>query len=121
MISEFEEKDFISNGFKTLISESRKSGHTMWAATLEHWSPIAAYRLSKSAAIGGNPSWRNIFYELPVTKTFIFGEHSLPDEDLDRIKHQGIHIEIVKMAGHSMAWENPAGLAQAIAYSINGV
>ena len=49
-----------------------------------------------------------------MKKSFIFGENSLPDDDFDELKRHGIYVEIVKNAGHSMAWENPAGLAHAI-------
>jgi len=70
--------------------------------------------ISKSAAVGGNPSWRSILYSLECPRTFIFGENSLPDSDMQVLTEHGIQIEIVKHAGHSMAWENPEGLASAI-------
>lgn len=71
-------------------------------------------RISQSAVAGGNPSWRNILYSLQCKRTFIFGEKSLPDDDKNELEKQMINIEIVKSAGHSMAWENPKGLAEAI-------
>ena len=77
-------------------------------------SPAAAYGLSKSGARGGKNSWRTMLYELPMKKGFIFGEWSLPDKDHEILNKQGIHIETVINAGHSMAWENPTGLAAAI-------
>lgn len=51
---------------------------------------------------------------MPVPKGFIFGERSLPDEDYDVMKQRGVHVETVEQAGHSMAWENPQGLAIAV-------
>ncbi len=47
-------------------------------------------------------------------KTFIFGEDSLPDPEMQVLNDHGVHIEVVPKAGHSMAWENPKGLADAI-------
>ena len=47
-------------------------------------------------------------------KSFIFGERSLPDDEYTQIEKQGMHIEVVKDAGHSMARENPKGLSLAI-------
>ena len=41
-----------------------------------------------------------------------------PDDDKSELEKQGINIEIVKEAGHSMAWENPKGLAEAISKGI---
>lgn len=64
--------------------------------------------------LGSNPSWREILYSLKCSKTFIFGEKSLPDDDKDELARHGINIEVVENAGHSMAWENPKGLAEAI-------
>jgi hypothetical protein len=44
----------------------------------------------------------------------IFGEKSLPDDDQIDLERHMINTEIVKSAGHSMAWENPKGSAEAI-------
>jgi haloalkane dehalogenase len=82
--------------------------------SLLHWSPKAAYLISKSATKGEEPSWRDILYSLECPKTFIFGENSLPDPDMQVLSDHGVKIEIVKHAGHSMTWENPKGLAEAI-------
>ncbi len=113
-IADFDMAEFIDGGFNALLYDSRESGNRMWAASLSVWLPKAAYLISKSAAEGGNPSWRNILYSLECPRTFIFGENSLPDSDMQILTEHGIQIEIVKQAGHSMAWENPEGLASAI-------
>ncbi|WP_320128181.1 alpha/beta hydrolase [uncultured Sphaerochaeta sp.] len=110
---------FLATGFQHLIEESKHSGNTMWAATLSHWSPKATYLISKSAAEGVSPSWREILYSLPCKKTFIFGERTLPTPEYQELSSQKIEIQIVRDAGHSMAWENPQGLAQAIAKVLN--
>ncbi|MGL6197765.1 MAG: alpha/beta fold hydrolase [Lachnospiraceae bacterium] len=114
MIAQFPEKYFIEKGFREIIAESKNNGSTMWAASMEIWTPAAAYHLSQSAVQGGTPSWRKTLYELPVSKGFILGEKSLPYEDYTEMKRHGIHVEVVDRAGHSMAWENPEGLALAI-------
>lgn len=113
-IADFDMTEFVEKGFGQLIEESRADGNEMWAASLSLWSPKAAYLISKSAAAGEDPSWREILYSLECPRTFIFGENSLPDPDTRVLAAHGINIEIVKQAGHSMAWENPQGLAEAI-------
>lgn len=113
-IADYAMQDFLENGFKILIKVSRESGNEMWAAALSTWSPKAAYLISKSAAEGEEPSWREKLYALDCPKTFIFGENTLPDPDLKVLSNHNINIELVKNAGHSMAWENPQGLALAI-------
>lgn len=117
-IADFDMFEFIHHGFNSLLTASRQSGNTMWAAPLSLWLPKAAYLISKSAAEERSPSWRSILYSLECPRTFIFGENSLPDPDVQLLHEYGIHIEIVKQAGHSMAWENPQGLAAAIGKGI---
>ncbi len=118
LIADQDRNEFLKRGFTRLLRDSRSSGNAMWAASLALWSPLAAYLLSQSAARGGHPSWRHILYRLECPKTFIFGERSLPNPDAQGLAGHGIHIEMVNDAGHSMAWENPAGLAGAIARGI---
>ncbi len=105
---------FVDRGFQNIILENQKASNEMWAASLSVSSPKAVYLASKSAVEGQTPSWREILYSLDCPRTFIFGEHSLPDPDMQVLKEHGLRIEVVKNAGHSMAWENPKGLAIAI-------
>lgn len=108
-----DEEDFVSGVFDETVN-SNSIENSMWSATLSVCSSIAISRISKSAVAGGDPSWRDILYSLQCKRTFIFGEKSLPDDDKIELEKQRINIEIVKSAGHSMAWENPKGLAEAI-------
>ncbi len=117
-IANFEMQEFVKDGFYTLVQKSKGNGDEVWAASLSVWLPKAAYLISKSAADGEKPSWREILYSLKCPKTFIFGEDSLPDPDVKELAEHGINIEIVKQAGHSMAWENPQGLAETIEKSL---
>lgn len=113
LIAGFDMQEFISSGFYKLVRKSHVKNST-WAASFSLWLPKAAYLISRCAAEERHPSWREILYALDCPRTFIFGEHSLPDPDAEALAAQGIHIEIVKQAGHSMAYENPQGLAEAI-------
>ncbi|KOY83452.1 alpha/beta hydrolase [Lysinibacillus macroides] len=117
-IADYEMSAFLQHGFHDLVQESYASGNHMWAASLSLWSPQATYLISQSAAKGNHPSWRELLYALDCPKTFIFGEHSLPDSDMQVLATHGIHIGLVPNAGHSMAWENPVGLANAIGDAI---
>lgn len=86
----------------------------MWAATLSNWSPYAVHRLSVNAVQGGEVSWRKLLYDLKIPKTVIFGSKSLPDDDYESLDRDGIPLKVIENIGHSMAWENPNGLAKAI-------
>ena len=54
------------------------------------------------------------FLALPCRKGFIVGARSLPDDDYQTLRGKGIACAVVADTGHSMAWENPATLAQAL-------
>ena len=81
-IASFEADDFANNGFNEIIAASKKSSNEIWAASFSFWAPQAAYQLSKSLIEGQRPSWREILYSLKCPKTFIYGEKSLPEPDM---------------------------------------
>lgn len=107
--------EFRDVGYQKIIEENYANGNAIWAKSLSNTSPKAVYDEAVSLVEGQPKTWRSILYELPCPRTFIFGEKSLPDRDLEDLQQNKINIEIVKNAGHSMAWENPEGLAKAIA------
>jgi haloalkane dehalogenase len=104
---------FLSHGYADLLTRAQKR-NPLWGATLSSWLPEAAWRISRSAMRGGKPSWRQQLYDLALPRTYLFGAHSLPREDVDVLREHGIRVEIIPDAGHSMALENPGALAQVI-------
>lgn len=108
---------FLSHGYADLLTRARRS-NPLWAATLAHWLPEAAWRISRSAMRGGTPSWRQQLYDLNKPKAFLFGVRSLPSEDVDVLPAHGVRVAIIPDAGHSMALDNPGALAEAIAFLI---
>ncbi|UTM59103.1 alpha/beta hydrolase [Photobacterium sp. CCB-ST2H9] len=110
-IASYSESDFIKFGYAKTLRESVVSGNTEWAAGLSNSSPIAIHRNAVSLIKGQTPSWRQIYYSLDTVKTYIYGSESLPDPDYDELARHKINVAVVANAGHSMAWENPEGLA----------
>jgi pimeloyl-ACP methyl ester carboxylesterase len=80
-------------------------------------APFAAHRAAISLVEGASPSWRQQLLALDVPRTVLFGARSLPDPDAGSLPASGVGVAIVPDAGHSMAWENPSALAQAIAHA----
>lgn len=113
-IAAYAERDFLDQGFQEMIAQNQQASNETWAASCAITSPVALYRSAQSVIAGQSPSWRDILYSLDCPKTFVFGERSLPDPNVQVLRDHGIHIEVVPKAGHSMAWENPNGLAAAI-------
>ncbi len=79
--------------------------------------PRAVWRAASSLICGSDTPWFTQLCQLQLRcqKMLIVGERSLPYADSDLVQAQGIPVGIVPHAGHSMAWENPQGLAQLIA------
>ena len=100
--------------FAKRLAYYQQAGYTTWLATLRNWLPKAAFEISRNAVQGGQVSWRQLLYQFDFPKYFIFGQQTLPDPDFEKLQERGVKIEVVPNAGHSMAWENPEGLAQAI-------
>ncbi|QMV16324.1 alpha/beta fold hydrolase [Vibrio spartinae] len=117
-IASYSESDFIEFGYANILQESVSSGNTEWATGLLNSSPIAIHRNAVSLINGQTPSWRQIYYSLDADKTYIYGSESLPDPDYDELVRNNINVAVVANAGHSMAWENPEGLALVIEESI---
>lgn len=113
-IAAFSEEDYVHHGHSEIIKQSIDDNNHNWATGLKNSLPLAINREANSLVAGQTPEWRKMFYNLNIPRTFIFGENSLPDPDEQELRKHNIKIEIVKDAGHSMAWENPDGLALAI-------
>lgn len=108
------EAEYVARGHAGDVRRALADGHCIWAATLRVASPLAVHRGAVSLVRGGSPSWRDLLETLPLPRTIVFGERSLPDPDAERLPRSGVAVRIVPDAGHSMAFENPSGLAQAL-------
>jgi pimeloyl-ACP methyl ester carboxylesterase len=113
-IASVSEGEYVSHVHSETIENALQSGYLDWAATLQLCDPYAVYRGAKSLVVGTTPSWRKQFYNHPANKSFIFGEHSLPDPDIKELPKYGIKTFVVEKAGHSMGLENPECLADMI-------
>lgn len=108
------EADYVNTGHLRMIDDAQTGGNKEWAATMRSASALAVYRGARSLVEGRTPDWRSRLLRHPSRKTFIFGEHSLPNPDAEILPSQGIGVLVVPNAGHSMGLENPHGLATAI-------
>ncbi len=105
------ESAFVADGYARLLAEERSP----WAGCLQNSAPWAVWRAASSLIRGSDTPWFTQLCQLRCQKMLIVGERSLPYADSDLVQAQGIPVGIVPHAGHSMAWENPQGLAQLIA------
>lgn len=106
-VVESSEQTFVNTAYPKLVAEEA----TAWKGCLQNASPYAMWRGAKSLVDGVVPSLMTRFQALTCQKALVFGAHSLPDEDASLLSERGIPLYVVPDAGHSMSWENPAGLS----------
>ena len=114
-IADMSEGEFVARGHAATVAAARAVGNTVWAASLAISAPFAVHREAASLIAGCKPTWREMLASLTMRKTLLVGEHSLPAPEFDGLADEGCGVAIVPQAGHSMAWDNPGGLAEAIA------
>ena len=115
-IASVSEQDYVALGHTADIRDAVASGNKVWAGSLAVASALAVHRDAASLVHGTNPSWRAQLLGLAgMPRTVVFGERSLPDDDHAGFPARGVDVDVVPAAGHSMAVDNPAGLAAAIA------
>ncbi|MEZ9546964.1 MULTISPECIES: alpha/beta fold hydrolase [Vibrio] len=117
-IASYTELEYANHGHAQIVQHSIDDQNTQWAASLAVNSAIGTHRQAVSLIEGQLPSWRDRLYSLNVNRTYIFGSESLPDRDTEELSNHDIAISVVSDAGHSMAWENADGLAEAIKRAI---
>jgi pimeloyl-ACP methyl ester carboxylesterase len=118
-ISLHSEEEYVAYGHEKTVQRAFKQGNDIWASSLLVSLPLAIHREAVSLVNGSVPSWREQLNAMTLPRTVLFGEHSLPDPDTDRLLKIGVKVRIVPKSGHSMALENPSGLAQAISSSLS--
>jgi pimeloyl-ACP methyl ester carboxylesterase len=118
-IAQQSEADYIAYGHAESVRQAAIEGQAIWSGSLRMSSPLAVHRGATSLVRGGSPSWREQLEALTIPRTVIFGSKSLPDPDTERLPQVGIMVRVVPDAGHSMAWENPSGYAEAIRGSLS--
>ncbi|MRS89039.1 alpha/beta fold hydrolase [Enterobacteriaceae bacterium RIT714] len=111
-----DEQSFIIRGFSALLSAETSP----WAGCLQSNAPHAVWRGATALVEGIQPDWSEHFLALSCPVTLLFGEHSLPDAEAEEMQQQGVTVMIIPDAGHSMSWENPSALAQALSACVSG-
>ncbi len=113
-IAAMSETTYVEQGHDGLVRAERATGNDVWAASLALSAPVAVHRGAVSLVVGGRPTWRERLLGLQVPRTVLVGAASLPSASTERLPQQGVDVLVVPAAGHSMAWENPAGVAEAL-------
>jgi pimeloyl-ACP methyl ester carboxylesterase len=111
------EAAFLTSGYAVLLEQIHAEGRNgdagaaTLAGMLQLTAPLALYRSAVGLVQGTQPTMREHFLQLTISRSYLFGEHSLPDPDAEQLPAQGIPVLIVPDAGHGMMWDNPLGFA----------
>lgn len=108
------EAEYISGGHAMQVRTATHGGNLIWAGSMAISAPHALYREAQSLVQGSVPTWREQLLALPLPRTFIVGERSLPYPDAQTMADAGLDVRIIPDAGHSMMWENPSAVAKAL-------
>jgi pimeloyl-ACP methyl ester carboxylesterase len=118
-VAAWREDEYVARGHADTVAEAIAQGNQIWASSLNVSAPYAVHRAACSLMHGGEASsWRGSLYAFAMPRTVIFGEKSLPDVDYDKLPGAGVAVSVVANAGHSLALDNPPGLAAAIAQAL---
>ncbi|MBV8042364.1 alpha/beta hydrolase [Pluralibacter sp.] len=110
-IVEQTEQAFMARGFRQMVEAETSA----WKGCLQNTAPWAVWRGARSLVEGVTPSWWARFCRLSCPTALIVGAYSLPDPDAQEAVAVGIPLHVIADAGHSMSWENPSALAEALA------
>ncbi len=118
-IAAIPEAEYCAGGQDAIVRAAQAEGNDIWAASLAGSAAYAVQRTARSLVEGSDPTWRSLLTSLRVSRMLIVGELSLPYDDAAGLPEAGVEIAIVPRAGHSIPWDNPAGLAAAIAAGLS--
>ena len=127
-ISAYDEIEFVKRIFPKMVAEnfeSAKKGDviglrrsTVW----KHTSPIGLYR-NACALVDIEDSLKSDFFNLPISRTFMYGEKSVPQcqDDVgpdtpfpDELRAHGVETKIIPKAGHGLMFDNLDGFAEVL-------
>lgn len=111
---------FVAEGCRTMLRQFHTMSRTTPGVTAltGMWQiadPAAIYLGAVDLVRGTQPSWREALYQLTMPRMYLFGEHSLPDPDVDELPQHDIVVRVVQHAGHAMIQDNPDDVAALLA------
>lgn len=117
-ITAMSEADFAATGHGEFVRMVVQAGFPDYAGTVRAADPVGLYRSAASLIAERTPTYREHLAELAIPRTYVFGEQTLPDPDVDRLPGIGVDVRIVPDAGHGMMIDNPDGFATVVADAV---
>jgi pimeloyl-ACP methyl ester carboxylesterase len=118
IITAVDEPTFTATGHAEFVRRVRRAGYSDFAGTAAIADPVALHRSAASLIAVRRPTYRDLLIALTVPKTYVFGEQTLPDPDVEHLREAGIHVRVVPASGHDMMFDNPGGFAEVVSDAI---
>ena len=127
-IASYTESDYVNEGHQTILAELRKAelqGDQKAAFIYAAWSrafPSGLYK-SSVALVDLDETFKELFKELSIPRTFIYGEKSIPKDrctsrpdapDPYELAEFDIQITTIPNAGHAMMFDNLEGFVEVL-------
>ena len=109
------ETAFVEHGYSDILATVPG-----WAPTLRVCDPVAVFRSARGLIAGTTPTMRELFYSLPIPRTFIRGEQGEPLLDEAGLQASGARLEVIPGAGHMMMVDQPEAFVAALARALEG-
>ena len=108
------EEVFKTRGRQAVVDKALEAGSMTRVASFRACAPHAFVRSAAGLVRGTQPTMRERLYSLSIPRAYLFGEKGLPDPETEVLASHGVQVLTVAKSGHDMAFDNPAGLAEAI-------
>ncbi len=112
------ETAFVKTGKEAFLRGVISEGWMDYAGTVRAADAIAMNRSAVSLIARRSPTFREQLIGISAPRTFIFGEKSLPDPDVEWLTAHGVKVAVVAGAGHDMMTDNPMGLGDILGDAI---
>lgn len=114
-IATVSEQEFVDRKYGQFIAQLAAAGYYDYAGTVRAADPRCLHRSAVSLISDRAPTYRDCLYRFSGSRTYLFGERTLPDPDEHVLREHGIDVRIVPGAAHDMMTDNPDGFADAVA------
>lgn len=116
------EEEYVAYGHAAIVAEAERWSEDepalgSFPATLRVSDGRAVYRCSLALVAC---SLSATLAALPMPRTYVFGERTLPHRHRGLMDDFGVEVAIVRNAGHAMVGEDPAAFAKIVARAASG-
>ncbi len=119
-IAAWSEEEYLARGHAAMLpgidaeAATGDPGWSAYAAAFRLADPLAVHRSAVGLLAPIDPTARERLYRFAGPKAYVFGEHSLPDPDQERLAAAGVAVLVVPGATHAMAVERPDDFARLV-------